>query len=443
MNNNTTRENLSTETSWRILRQRLSLGLRNIANHLHLEMLSVAFVLSVIAMGIYVSRSDRYMTLGMLGPIFRAIAVVAVIFAAALLGFLLVIMAGTPWGSNTIHNNLQRAGLCNHAGEAPSLLEKRKDKNNPDIVVYVFDAVKIALFRWDEKKAEIEAALNASVARIEYGDTMEQICVYAARTGAKLPDIILWDWSKCTVSDSVFNLGRSLLGDVLVDISLTAHLLLAGSSGSGKSCLLKVMLAQAIQKGRYDILIVDFKGGVDWGYHIWRETCRMCFDVDTLIEALTDIVAELDRRKTLLYEAECSSIAEYNQKTGEQLRGIIVAFDEFAEAMDANHCSTKEDKQKMAKIVGLVSTIGRLGRFADIHLFASTQSPLVDVMPAQIRNNLDFRAIGRADENLSRVVIGNADAAKMIPKTSRGRFLTNDGTLFQAFYFEDSMLGDI
>ena len=105
-----------------------------------------------------------------------------------------------------------------------------------------------------------------------------------------------------------------------------------------------------------------------------------------------------------------------------------------------NKCLTKADKEKVSEIIGLLSSIARLARFADIHLFTATQSPLVDVLPSQVRNNLGFRAVGRCDETLSRVVVGKSDAAILVPKYIPGRFLTNDDTQFQAYRFTDDML---
>ena len=202
---------------------------------------------------------------------------------------------------------------------------------------------------------------------------------------------------------------------------------------------MKLLLAQAIMRGDYDIVIVDYKGGVDYGKK-WRSHCQMCFDNDTLLKVLREAVNEISKRMELVSASDVSNLEEYNAKNTQMLRGKIIAFDELAEATNMNKCLTKSDKEKVTEIIGLLSSIARLARFADIHLFAATQSPLVDVLPSQIRNNLGFRSVGRCDETLSRVVIGKSDAATLVPKYIPGRFLTNDGTQFQAYKFSDDML---
>ena len=70
----------------------------------------------------------------------------------------------------------------------------------------------------------------------------------------------------------VLVLGESLLGPVTVNLANIPHILLGGSTGSGKSVLLKLLLMQAIHKGAA-VCIADFKGGVDFPA-AWRETCR-------------------------------------------------------------------------------------------------------------------------------------------------------------------------
>ena len=358
---------------------------------------------------------------------------------SALLAIALPLLVGTPSGSHSVRTALFEAGIVNHNNDAPYLLERREDPRYPQVVVLVFYSVNIAQSLWEDRKLQVEAALGSAVARIEYGATADYMIVHAAKAGITLPRSVAWDQQYLPKEHTLFTLGVSYLGPYMIDISNVPHLLLGGETGSGKSQLMKLLLAQAIMRGDYDIVIVDYKGGVDYGKK-WRSHCQMCFDNDTLLKVLREAVNEISKRMELFSASDASNLEEYNAKNNQKLRGKIIAFDELAEATDMNKCLTKADREKVTEIIGLLSSIARLARFADIHLFASTQSPLVDVLPAQIRNNLGFRAIGRCDETLSRVVIGTSDAATLVPKYIPGRFLTNDGTQFQAYRFSDDML---
>lgn len=358
---------------------------------------------------------------------------------AFLVAVALPLLVGTPSGSHSVRTALYEAGIVNHNNDAPYLLERKEDPRYPQVVVLVFYAANIAQSLWEDRKLQVEAALGSAVARIEYGETADYMIVHAAKAGITLPRSVAWDQQYLPKEHTLFTLGVSYLGPYMIDISNVPHLLLGGETGSGKSQLMKLLLAQAIMRGDYDIVIVDYKGGVDYGKK-WRSHCQMCFDNDTLLKVLREAVNEISKRMELFSASDVSNLEEYNAKNTQMLRGKIIAFDELAEATDMNKCLTKSDKEKVTEIIGLLSSIARLARFADIHLFAATQSPLVDVLPSQIRNNLGFRSVGRCDETLSRVVIGKSDAATLVPKYIPGRFLTNDGTQFQAYKFSDDML---
>ena len=358
---------------------------------------------------------------------------------AFLVAVALPLLVGTPSGSHSVRTALYEAGIVNHNNDAPYLLERKEDPRYPQVVVLVFYAANIAQSLWEDLKLQVEAALGSAVARIEYGETADYMIVHAAKAGITLPRSVAWDQQYLPKEHTLFTLGVSYLGPYMIDISNVPHLLLGGETGSGKSQLMKLLLAQAIMRGDYDIVIVDYKGGVDYGKK-WRSHCQMCFDNDTLLKVLREAVNEISKRMELFSASDVSNLEEYNAKNTQMLRGKIIAFDELAEATNMNKCLTKSDKEKVTEIIGLLSSIARLARFADIHLFAATQSPLVDVLPSQIRNNLGFRSVGRCDETLSRVVIGKSDAATLVPKYIPGRFLTNDGTQFQAYKFSDDML---
>ena len=100
----------------------------------------------------------------------------------------------------------------------------------------------------------------------------------------------------------------------------------------------------------------------------------------------------------------------------------------------------KEQKELLSQIESKLSTIARQGRAFGIHLILATQRPDANILPGQIKNNIDCRVCGRADNVLSQIILDCADAADRVPKDIPGRFLTSDGTLFQAYWFDDSKL---
>lgn len=345
-----------------------------------------------------------------------------------------LILLGTPAGSETVSNGLKRIGFTNSAGEIPMLISKETDEKDNSVTVYRFYGVGIPLKEWEDKRQKIEAALNLNIVNLKEGSDKQEIMLYAVQADTSLLKRIVWNDNYLAGSNSVLVLGISLLGTVTVDLKKIPHILLGGSTGSGKSVLLKLLLMQALKKNM-SVSIADFKGGVDFP-SVWQYNCKMCFDENELITLLNGLADELQRRKVLLRESNCRNIDEYCRQTGKELKRCIFACDEIAEVLDKTGL-TKEQKERVSLIESKLSVIARQGRAFGIHLILATQRPDAAVLSGQIRNNIDCRICGRADNILSQIILDSTAAAEQIPKDTAGRFILYDGTVFQAYYFED------
>lgn len=342
-----------------------------------------------------------------------------------------------PFGRRAAKDQLQCIGLVNHAGVAPDLLRKRRDKDNPRVTVWEFRNQSIPLTVWEDKRAAIEAALDVSIVKIAYGKSKSQVLVYAVSAQTSLPDVLRWSDAYLSLDSFVLTLGESLTGPVTVNLAHIPHILLGGSTGSGKSVLLKLLLMQSLRKGA-EVCIADFKGGVDFP-KVWHKKCRMCFTEEDLLYTLGQLVAVLEYRKGRLAETGCPNLDAYNEATGDNLPRLVFACDEVAELLDKTGRS-KEEKEQLAQIENRLATLARLGRAFGIHLILATQRPDANILPGQIKNNLDFRVCGRADNVLSQIILDNTSAAEQIPKDARGRFITGDGTVFQGYLLDEKQL---
>ena len=382
----------------------------------------------------YLFSLDTY---GLFSPVLgAAINLLTPLYAVSGLLALLVLM-GTPWGGRAAKEGLQKAGLVNHAGEAPVLVAKRQDTDTPRLTIWEFDPCGIPLNEWEDKRARVETALNITIAKMAWGEGRKIIRVYAVPAESDFPALLRWTDEYLSLDNFVLVLGESLTGPVTVNLAHIPHILLGGSTGSGKSVLLKLLLMQSLHKGA-EVYIADFKGGVDFP-KVWHTKCHMCFTENDLLYTLNQLVAVLESRKRQLAETGCPNLDAYNKATGEGLPRLIFACDEMAEVLDRTGKS-KEDKERLGQIENKLSTIARLGRAFGLHLILSTQRPDAAILPGQIKNNLDFRVCGKADNVLSQIILDNTSAADQIPKDTRGRFITGDGTVFQAYWFEDGSL---
>ena len=332
------------------------------------------------------------------------------------------------------------SAMLGHVSAATTLdilLCKQRDKDTPRLTLWEFDPCGIPLGEWEDKRARIETALNITIAKMTWAEGRKIICVYAVPAESDFPALLPWKDKYLSPDSFVLVLGESLTGPVTVNLANIPHILLGGSTGSGKSVLLKLLLMQAVEKGA-EVYIADFKGGVDFP-RVWRQKCHMCFREDELLHTLDQLTAVLECRKKRLEETECKDLDTYNEATGEGLPRLVFACDEVAEMLDKTGADN-ERKKLLAQIENKLSTIARQGRAFGIHLILATQRPDATIIPGQIRNNMDFRVCGRADSVLSQIILDNTSAAEQIPKDARGRFITGDGTVFQGYLFNEEQL---
>lgn len=346
-------------------------------------------------------------------------------------------MLGTPWRARVIDDAVKRAGIANHAGETPMLCRKHRDAEKEQVTILEFWANGVPVKDWKDKRDALEMALNMNVVKITEGTDKRHVLLHTVPAKNALPHALPWQEDYLhTGKGFTLVLGESLLGPVTVDLAKIPHVLLGGSTGSGKTELMKLILHECICKGA-EVYLADFKGGVDYP-GMWRKACHMVCDETALLDALAAAVDELEHRKERFPLRDAANIDEYNQRAPwPTYDRIIFAFDEVAEVLDKTGLP-KEQKELVAKIESKLSMIARQGRAFGIHLILSTQRPDATILSGQIRNNIDFRVCGRADSVLSQIILDNTSASDQISPDAQGRFITKDGILFQAYLLDEA-----
>ena len=348
---------------------------------------------------------------------------------------------GGPFDAGTVQRNLIRAGVVNASGEGPTLIDISLDPQNSNIKILKFVSVGIPLGDWQDKKEKIQAALNITIADIRQGTDNRHILIYAAPPVTSLPRTIYWPGD--SFKSTALVLGESITGPVTVDLSISPHILIGGSTGSGKTYLVLSLIYQALLKG-FATYILDMKGGIDFPMSWKYGLCHYVATRTDILSVLSDLVHELEKRQAKFQQVEkrdrktCSSLDEYNLRNpDDRLSRILVACDEVAEITDTTGLD-KAQKEQVSKIIGYLNTLARLGRAFGLSLIMATQRPDVSVLPGQIKANADVRICGRSDNVLSTIILDNGDAADL-PKDIPGRFLCNlnGGTVFQGYIHPD------
>lgn len=354
------------------------------------------------------------------------------IFTIGIALFLLILYAnGYVKHSWKYFSDLLRAGFFNAAYEVPLLVKYQEVDKNRQILT--FEGVGFPRTLWEDRQQELESVFKGYIGQIKEIDrrTIEIVTVANENAFQK----ILWDdrnidWK----NDARIILGKGLVEDVWINVDKIPHLLLGATTGGGKTVLLKSILWQHLKRNN-KVIIADFKGGVDFSEG-WHQLTEIITDEEQLLAKLEEIVAEMENRKKLFVSHKAKNIGEYRQKVSSDIPRIIFACDEIAELMDKTGAS-KEKKALLDSIELQISSIARLGRAFGIHLVLATQRPDAQTINGQIKANVDGgRICGKADSILSTIVIGDGRAHEAIPKDSQGRFINQDGTVFQGFYFD-------
>lgn len=448
MTNNKKTE-LSSESTRQYAFRRLSEGIKQIKNDPHKQIGVLIILALAILSGIIIKHAFRG---NLIRSIFEPGVHILNIFITIIYLICYVMYHGTPPNAHKIHNNLARIGLCNTAGEVPLLLKEYPYHSKVifrQVNCLEFISCGIEKSVWENKKTAIETALNILIARIEETDGKRGIRLYTIPVEQGLSDKLIWKTIMLNTEIPVCKiiLGESLLEQVVVDLNVNPHMLIGGSTGSGKTVLLRLILMQLLEKQNIDVTVADFKGGVDFSTS-WKKhpRCAMIFNRSELLDYLEQLIIELNRRKDLFASKEnCNNIYDYNinplytLNDAEPLHRLVFAVDEVAEVLDKTGLD-KAAKEQVAQIESRIATIARLGRAFGIHLILATQRPDANILSGQIKNNIAYRICGRADNVLSMIILDNTLAADEIPSDARGRFIDSDGTIFQSYWFDESVI---
>ena len=328
----------------------------------------------------------------------------------------------------------QMIGLVNKVREEPIYLNQKMTDNN--FFIIRFNSVGIGIEKWKDKQQEIESALDISISRIKIGNKNTEIIIEGIKGKFDYSMLIYWKNSYLTTRNSLI-LGESMGKQISVDLDVYPHILLGGSTGSGKTNLLKLLLMQCIKKD-YAVYIADFKGKVDFSYK-WDKYCHFVTTIEDVISNLDGICKELLDRQIIFGSKGYKDNDIYNEQEENKLQHIVFACDEVAELMDTTGYN-KEEKNKIAIVQRKLGMIARLGRAFGIHLLLATQRPSVDVINGAIKNNISARICGRAEKTLSQIILDNIDASDMIDPDIQGMFVNQDGEVFKAYLFKDDCL---
>ena len=208
-----------------------------------------------------------------------------------------------------------------------------------------------------------------------------------------------------------FVLGKNIAGEcVVADLSKMPHLLIAGTTGSGKSVCVNTLICSILYKARPDqvkMMLIDPKKVEMMQYaHLPHLIAPVVNDSKKASNALKWVVEEMESRYTLFVDNLVKDFEGYNAvHTQDPLPHIVVIIDELADLMMVARHDVEDS----------ICRIAQMARAAGIHLVVATQRPSVDVITGLIKSNIPSRiAFAVSSYTDSRTILDMGGAEKLV-----------------------------
>ncbi len=216
-----------------------------------------------------------------------------------------------------------------------------------------------------------------------------------------------------------FTLGKDVAGKPMAaDLSAMPHLLIAGTTGSGKSvCVNSILTCLLLHNTPADmrLVLVDPKRVELTNYNgIPHLLAPVVVDTERVIGALQWLQREMDARYHRFSAEGARNIQDYNSKHSERLPYLIAVIDELADLMMLSPDETER----------AITRLAQLARATGIHLIIATQRPSVDVVTGLIKANFPAR--------IAFAVASGVDSRVILDQPGAERLLGRGDMLFQA-----------
>lgn len=229
-----------------------------------------------------------------------------------------------------------------------------------------------------------------------------------------LKSILDSDIFKKSSSPLTMALGKDIVGNPFVtDLKKLPHLLIAGTTGSGKSVGINSMLLSLLYRNSPEtlrLLMIDPKM---LEFSIYNDIPHLLTPVITqskeAVSALANMVSEMERRYQIMSQSKTKNIESYNEKAQKEgwqsFPYIVIIIDELADLM----MTSGKD------VEFYISRIAQMARAAGIHLLVATQRPSTDVVTGLIKANLPSRISFKVGSKIdSKVILDGSGAESLL-----------------------------
>ena len=292
----------------------------------------------------------------------------------------------------------------------------KKISNGPVVTLYEFEpapGIKVSkIISLSDDIARHTSSVSARVSVIPGKNTVGIEIPNIKRDDVYLSEIIASDNFSKKENSLPIALGKTISGiPITVDLTSMPHLLVAGTTGSGKSVCINSIIMSLLYKHSPDnckFILIDPKMLELSSYEgIPHLLTSVITDAKKATSALSWTVKEMESRYRLMSSEGVKNIDGYNQKHKLKMPYIVVVVDEMSDLMLV---SGKE-------IEGYVQKLSAMARAAGIHIIMATQRPSVDVITGTIKANFPTRISFQVSSKIdSKTVLGEQGAEQLLGK---------------------------
>lgn len=310
-----------------------------------------------------------------------------------------------------------------------NLLKFGHEENRPRVVKVYHDedsktilkirTVGVGVDKFQMRKGDLQAAFNQTVEGISADENSPQYIELVLST-FPLPRLLRFEeHEKQLKEEGQFLVGQSRQGFIVQKIADLPHLLMAGTSGSGKSTFFKQALLGLMQSSpKAQFYLIDLKHGAEFRAFANTPGVKLAKTINPALLLLREVKKEMKAR---FQHLETQEITKIDPET-HNLPRIIVAIDEASEILAIPH-RNNPDKEDIIECRQIVNDLAKLGRAAAINLMIATQKVSKTIIDTSLQENLGGRlAFRMATLANSAQALGSKDAREIPAIEGRGRY---------------------
>ena len=277
---------------------------------------------------------------------------------------------------------------------------------------------------------ELQLAINTDKIKLDFEQKSGCIIFECSKRQRKI--LYFEELENKTKEGLAASIGKDLNNkEIELNLLETPHLLVAGSTGSGKSCILNNIissLALKYNKEYYKTVLIDIKQVEFLQFaNIPQLATPIITTTEKSIDILNKMCTIMTNRYNILSQNGCRNIQEYNEKSSDKMCYYNIVIDELADLFIQS-----------PDIETIICRLAQLGRAAGIHLILATQRPDRETITGRLKINIPSRlALAVSSVYDSRIILDQTGAEKLtgkgdfILKMSNGETIRGQGALIK------------